>query len=143
MVLGIEPLIYETGFGFGMQNKDMVLVTLAAVASSCRIISIRTSCSSSGKTPSSQPVMPGLGPGIHVFCAAAEAWMAGPSPAMTMEGFCTSLQLQVRTRRQVIRPVDRVCVGRGNIERLGDHLDRLIHTSRDRHRQAHRAAHDR
>jgi Xaa-Pro aminopeptidase len=27
MVLGIEPLVYETGFGFGMQNKDMVLVT--------------------------------------------------------------------------------------------------------------------
>jgi Xaa-Pro dipeptidase len=27
MVLGIEPLIYETGFGYGMQNKDMVLVT--------------------------------------------------------------------------------------------------------------------
>ena len=27
MVLGIEPLIYETGFGFGMQNKDMVAVT--------------------------------------------------------------------------------------------------------------------
>jgi Xaa-Pro dipeptidase len=27
MVLGIEPLIYETGFGFGMQNKDMLLVT--------------------------------------------------------------------------------------------------------------------
>lgn len=27
MVLGVEPLIYETGFGFGMQNKDMVLVT--------------------------------------------------------------------------------------------------------------------
>jgi Xaa-Pro aminopeptidase len=27
MVLGIEPLIYETGHGFGMQNKDMVLVT--------------------------------------------------------------------------------------------------------------------
>jgi Xaa-Pro dipeptidase len=26
MVLGIEPLIYETGYGFGMQNKDMVLV---------------------------------------------------------------------------------------------------------------------
>jgi Xaa-Pro aminopeptidase len=26
MVLGIEPLVYETGFGFGMQNKDMVLV---------------------------------------------------------------------------------------------------------------------
>jgi len=29
MVLGIEPLIYETGYGFGMQNKDMVLVTAA------------------------------------------------------------------------------------------------------------------
>jgi hypothetical protein len=28
-------------------------------------------------------VMPGLGPGIHVFRAAAKAWMAGPSPAMT------------------------------------------------------------
>jgi Xaa-Pro dipeptidase len=27
MVFGIEPLIYQTGFGFGMQNKDMVLVT--------------------------------------------------------------------------------------------------------------------
>jgi Xaa-Pro aminopeptidase len=27
MVLGIEPLIYETGHGFGMQNKDMVVVT--------------------------------------------------------------------------------------------------------------------
>jgi Xaa-Pro dipeptidase len=27
MVLGIEPLVYETGFGFGMQNKDMVRVT--------------------------------------------------------------------------------------------------------------------
>lgn len=27
MVLGIEPLIYETGHGYGMQNKDMVLVT--------------------------------------------------------------------------------------------------------------------
>ena len=27
MVLGIEPLVYETGFGFGMQNKDMLLVT--------------------------------------------------------------------------------------------------------------------
>jgi Xaa-Pro aminopeptidase len=26
MVLGIEPLVYQTGFGFGMQNKDMVLV---------------------------------------------------------------------------------------------------------------------
>jgi Xaa-Pro dipeptidase len=35
MVLGIEPLIYETGFGFGMQNKDMVLVT----ESGCTLLS--------------------------------------------------------------------------------------------------------
>ena len=27
MVLGVEPLCYRTGHGFGMQNKDMVLVT--------------------------------------------------------------------------------------------------------------------
>jgi len=27
MVLGVEPLVYETGFGFGMQNKDMMLIT--------------------------------------------------------------------------------------------------------------------
>jgi len=27
--------------------------------------------------------MPGLGPGIHVFRAAAKTWMAGTSPAMT------------------------------------------------------------
>lgn len=27
MVLGIEPLIYRTGHGFGLQNKDMVAVT--------------------------------------------------------------------------------------------------------------------
>jgi len=27
MVLGIEPLVYDTGCGFGMQNKDIVLVT--------------------------------------------------------------------------------------------------------------------
>lgn len=27
MVLGVEPLCYETGYGFGMQNKDMMLVT--------------------------------------------------------------------------------------------------------------------
>ena len=27
MVFGIEPLIYRTGHGFGMQNKDMILVT--------------------------------------------------------------------------------------------------------------------
>lgn len=35
MVLGIEPLIYETGFGFGMQNKDMVLVT----SNGCELLS--------------------------------------------------------------------------------------------------------
>jgi Xaa-Pro aminopeptidase len=35
MVLGVEPLIYETGFGFGMQNKDMILVT----ASGCELLS--------------------------------------------------------------------------------------------------------
>ena len=27
MALGIEPLVYRTPYGFGMQNKDMVLVT--------------------------------------------------------------------------------------------------------------------
>lgn len=27
MVLGVEPLCYQTGYGFGMQNKDMMLVT--------------------------------------------------------------------------------------------------------------------
>lgn len=27
MVLGIEPLVYQTGHGFGLQNKDMALVT--------------------------------------------------------------------------------------------------------------------
>lgn len=27
MVLGMEPLVYQTGYGYGMQNKDMVLVT--------------------------------------------------------------------------------------------------------------------
>jgi Xaa-Pro dipeptidase len=35
MVLGIEPLIYETGYGFGMQNKDMVLVS----ESGCKLLS--------------------------------------------------------------------------------------------------------
>ena len=35
MVLGIEPLIYETGYGFGMQNKDMVLIT----ATGCELMS--------------------------------------------------------------------------------------------------------
>ncbi len=27
MVLGVEPLCYQTGYGYGMQNKDMMLVT--------------------------------------------------------------------------------------------------------------------
>jgi Xaa-Pro aminopeptidase len=27
MVLGVEPLCYQTGYGFGVQNKDMLLVT--------------------------------------------------------------------------------------------------------------------
>lgn len=27
MVLGFEPLCYQTGYGFGLQNKDMLLVT--------------------------------------------------------------------------------------------------------------------
>ena len=27
MVIAIEPLIFETGYGFGMQIKDMVLNT--------------------------------------------------------------------------------------------------------------------
>ena len=27
MVLGIEPLVYQTGHGFGLQLKDMVSVT--------------------------------------------------------------------------------------------------------------------
>jgi Xaa-Pro aminopeptidase len=27
MVLGVEPLCYQTGYGFGMQNKDMIFVT--------------------------------------------------------------------------------------------------------------------
>ena len=35
MVIAIEPLIYETGYGFGMQNKDMLLVT----ASGCELLS--------------------------------------------------------------------------------------------------------
>jgi Xaa-Pro aminopeptidase len=38
MVLGIEPLIYRTGFGFGLQNKDMVAVT----ATGCRLLSDAT-----------------------------------------------------------------------------------------------------
>jgi Xaa-Pro dipeptidase len=35
MVLGIEPLIYQSGYGFGLQNKDMVLVT----AGGCELLS--------------------------------------------------------------------------------------------------------
>jgi Xaa-Pro dipeptidase len=35
MVLGFEPLCYETGHGFGMQNKDMLLVT----ANGCELLS--------------------------------------------------------------------------------------------------------
>jgi Xaa-Pro aminopeptidase len=35
MVLAIEPLCYQTGYGFGMQNKDMVLVT----SSGCELLS--------------------------------------------------------------------------------------------------------
>ncbi|HEV2551592.1 MAG TPA: Xaa-Pro peptidase family protein [Stellaceae bacterium] len=35
MVLGVEPLCYRTGYGFGMQNKDMVLVT----ATGCELLS--------------------------------------------------------------------------------------------------------
>ena len=35
MVMGIEPLIYETGYGFGMQNRDMVAVT----GSGCLLLS--------------------------------------------------------------------------------------------------------
>jgi Xaa-Pro dipeptidase len=38
MVLGIEPLIYETGHGFGMQNKDMVAVT----ETGCELLSAYT-----------------------------------------------------------------------------------------------------
>lgn len=35
MVLGIEPLCYRTGYGYGMQNKDMLLVTEAG----CELLS--------------------------------------------------------------------------------------------------------
>jgi len=35
MVLGIEPLVYDTGYGFGMQNKDIVVVT----ESGCELLS--------------------------------------------------------------------------------------------------------
>lgn len=35
MVLGVEPLVYRTGYGFGMQIKDMVVVA----ASGCQLLS--------------------------------------------------------------------------------------------------------
>lgn len=35
MVLGIEPLVYGRGMGFGLQNKDMVAVT----DSGCELLS--------------------------------------------------------------------------------------------------------
>ena len=35
MVLGVEPLCYRTGHGYGMQNKDMILVT----ETGCEILS--------------------------------------------------------------------------------------------------------
>lgn len=38
MVLGIEPLIYQTGHGYGMQNKDMIAVT----ADGCELLSDQT-----------------------------------------------------------------------------------------------------
>jgi len=47
MVLGVEPLCYQTGHGFGMQNKDMMLVTetgcelLSDYANTDRLLVIR------------------------------------------------------------------------------------------------------
>jgi Xaa-Pro dipeptidase len=38
MVLGIEPLVMDTGYGFGMQNKDMVRIT----DSGCELLSDHT-----------------------------------------------------------------------------------------------------
>ncbi len=35
MVFGFEPLCYRTGYGIGMQNKDMVAVT----ESGCELLS--------------------------------------------------------------------------------------------------------
>jgi Xaa-Pro aminopeptidase len=42
MVLGIEPLIYQTGHGYGMQNKDMIAVTQTG----CELLSDRTETTS-------------------------------------------------------------------------------------------------
>jgi Xaa-Pro aminopeptidase len=47
MVLGFEPLCYQTGYGFGMQNKDMLLVTasgselLSEYANTDRLLVVR------------------------------------------------------------------------------------------------------
>jgi Xaa-Pro aminopeptidase len=47
MVLGVEPLCYQTGYGYGMQNKDMMLVTetgcelLSDYANTDRLLIIR------------------------------------------------------------------------------------------------------
>jgi Xaa-Pro aminopeptidase len=47
MVLGVEPLCYQTGHGYGMQNKDMMLVTetgcelLSDYANTDRLLVIR------------------------------------------------------------------------------------------------------
>ena len=47
MVLGVEPLCYQTGYGYGMQNKDMMLVTekgcelLSDYANTDRLLVIR------------------------------------------------------------------------------------------------------
>ena len=38
MVLAIEPLVYGRGMGFGLQNKDMVVVT----ETGCELLSDRT-----------------------------------------------------------------------------------------------------
>lgn len=38
MVLGVEPLCYRTGYGFGMQNKDMLVVT----ETGCELLSDHT-----------------------------------------------------------------------------------------------------
>jgi Xaa-Pro dipeptidase len=38
MILGIEPLVYGRGKGFGLQSKDMVLITAAG----CEVLSDRT-----------------------------------------------------------------------------------------------------
>ncbi len=53
--------------------------------------------------------MPGLGPGIHDFGGAVpNSWMAGPSPAMTVEGLAqtkrhSSLQLHHLALLRLIR----------------------------------------